>query len=127
MAGLNAMRGGHFWNDVPSPLGNNIKIGQFRLMGPIWTIIEIFILFLNCDYTVYSLRRPISRQSALTNRNADSQSVHRSKRATLERPVKNSQTEWNLGRYAFSLLPLAPGGDRRKTLFSEVVKGTIWS
>ena len=41
-------------------------------------------------------------------------------------PVKTAETEWNLGKFAFSLLPLAPGV-RRKTLWCEVVKGKIWT
>ena len=41
-------------------------------------------------------------------------------------PQKTAETEWNLGKFAFSLLPLAPGA-RRKTLFKEVVKGKIWT
>ena len=44
----------------------------------------------------------------------------------LQVPQKTADTEWNLGKFAFSLLPLAPGA-RRKTLFSEVVKGKIWT
>ena len=45
---------------------------------------------------------------------------------SLQVPQKTADTEWNLGKFAFSLLPLAPGA-RRKTLFSEVVKGKIWT
>ena len=47
-------------------------------------------------------------------------------RSPLRVPVKTAETEWNLGKFAFSLLPLAPGV-RRKTLWCEVVKGKIWT
>ena len=90
------------------------------------TLLVILVLVTSHRIVVNSLRNPISPRAGLSKSNAESSSVHRLNHATLKRPVKNSQTEWNLGKYAFSFLPLAPG-DRRKTLFSEVVKGTIWT
>ena len=41
-------------------------------------------------------------------------------------PPKSDDYKWNLGKVAFSLLPLAPG-DRRRTLMEEVVKNEIWT
>lgn len=41
-------------------------------------------------------------------------------------PEQNDDYKWDLGKVAFSLLPLA-AGDRRRTLFDEIVKGNIWT
>lgn len=43
-------------------------------------------------------------------------------------PAKSADTEFSLGRFAFSLIPLSPEAvGRRKTIFTEVVKGQIWT
>lgn len=47
-----------------------------------------------------------------------------SRRITL--PPNSDDYKWDLGAVAFSLLPLAPG-NRRRTLFREVVKDQIWT
>lgn len=41
-------------------------------------------------------------------------------------PRKSDDYKWNLGKVAFSLLPLAPG-DRRRTLMEEIIKNEIWT
>lgn len=41
-------------------------------------------------------------------------------------PSKSVDTRWDLGKVAFSLLPLAPG-DRRKTIETCVVKDQVWT
>lgn len=46
--------------------------------------------------------------------------------APIQLPESSPQYYWDLSRVAFSLLPLAPG-PRRKTIFSEVVKGSVWT
>jgi hypothetical protein len=45
---------------------------------------------------------------------------------SIRKPVNSDDLNWNLGKIAFSLLPLAPG-DRRKTIKEEIVKDTIWT
>ena len=46
--------------------------------------------------------------------------------APLSVPEPDKKLRWNLGKIAFSLLPLAPG-DRRKTMEEEVVPGKVWT
>eukprot|EP00965_Chrysotila_dentata_P170205 5618090-Pleurochrysis_carterae.AAC.1 len=46
--------------------------------------------------------------------------------AAVPTPRAERATSWPLGRIAFSLLPLA-GSARRKTLETEVVKGSVWT
>jgi len=46
--------------------------------------------------------------------------------AAVPKPRAERATSWPLGRIAFSLLPLA-GSARRKTLETEVVKGSVWT
>ena len=41
-------------------------------------------------------------------------------------PPDSDDYKWDLGAVAFSLLPLAPG-NRRRTLFREIVKDQIWT
>jgi hypothetical protein len=41
-------------------------------------------------------------------------------------PPATRDTSWRLGGIAFSLLPLAPGA-RRKTIQTEVVRGSVWT
>ena len=43
-------------------------------------------------------------------------------------PAKDAKLQFNLGKFAFSLLPLSPESvGRRKTIITEVVKGTVWT
>ena len=47
---------------------------------------------------------------------------------TIKVPAKDPKLTWDLGKFAFSLLPLSPEAvGRRKTIFTEVVKDTIWT
>ena len=86
----------------------------------------ILCLLLSDLFRVDTLHSPISSRLASKAESSVQGDRHTASHARLEQPRKNSETEWNLGKYAFSLLPLSPG-DRRKTLFKEVVKGSIWT
>ena len=90
----------------------------------------LVILLLECMQLATGFISPSTKRTTLCNR------VHRisaasPKKSTPEEikvPVKDPKLTWDLGKIAFSLLPLSPESvGRRKTIFTEVVKDTIWT
>ena len=94
------------------------------------TMFVLVILLLECMQLATGFISPSTKRTTLCNR------VHRisaasPKKSTPEEikvPVKDPKLTWDLGKIAFSLLPLSPESvGRRKTIFTEVVKDTIWT
>lgn len=79
--------------------------------------------FINAFCNVYQLKQDRNTQFGLSASTEDRIKLE-SKPIAL--PERSDDYKWDLGKVAFSLLPLA-AGDRRRTLFEEIVRDRIWT
>ena len=83
---------------------------------------EAFLSPMEWTRCILTTKKPLSAASGLnvspTNPAAATTSI--------KKPSYSSSLDWKLQRFAFSLLPLAPGA-RRKTMREEIVKNSVWT
>ena len=83
---------------------------------------EAFLAPMEWTRCILTTKKPLSAASGLnvspTNPAAATTSI--------KKPSYSSSLDWKLQRFAFSLLPLAPGA-RRKTMREEIVKNSVWT
>ena len=88
----------------------------------------LLTLFLSIELSIAFININQNRWSNLVDYSLSA--VSKSSASTESKPIRLPETsddyKWDLGKVAFSLLPLAPG-DRRRTLMEEVVKDKIWT
>ena len=90
---------------------------QWGHRGMPWIRVVFLLLIIFAPCATEALRLPSFSKTSGTVR---------SEIAPIQLPTSSPKYYWDLSRVAFSLLPLAPGA-RRKTIFSEVVKGSVWT
>ena len=95
-------------------------------MAPVWWHIVLYLVFFaGIEYNAAfrgssGIGHPRAHTSQLFGE------VKSSEVRRIALPPSSDDYKWDLGKVAFSLLPLAPG-DRRRTLMEEIVKNEIWT
>ena len=115
--------------------GENAKSRRCPLSDSPMSRMYVFILyvFLHCQSILLAYRTvPNPRYHTKAAINGQSRSnivksqISNKNLNEISLPDSNIDYYWNLNKVAFSLLPLAPG-PRRKTIFEEVIRDTLWT
>jgi hypothetical protein len=78
------------------------------------TVVSLLLLFLQGFYYGVNSFQSVYRRDTTT--------------MSISMPETNNKLKFDLGKIAFSLIPLSPeSAGRRKTLLQEIVKGKIWT